>query len=835
MARGRLRVFLGASPGVGKTFAMLEEARRAREAGVDVAVGIVETHGREATAALLDGLEQIGLRSIEHRGVVLSELDAEAVLARCPELVLVDELAHTNAPSMEHPKRWMDVHRILDAGIDVMTTVNVQHVESLTDVVERITGAPQRETVPDAVLREADRIELVDIAPRALRDRLADGLVYPAGRIDAALSNFFRLGNLTALRELALLWLADEVDETLRIYRRDHGIDATWEARERVVVAVTGGPEGETLIRRAARIAARAGTHELIAVHVSEPDGLAAGPSNQLLANELLVQSLGGSFHHLVASSTASALIEFARSVDATQLVIGVSRRGRFGAVLGGPSISAAVIRQAGDIDVHIVSHGVSARRRLPRAVGALDARRRLAGFAIAAAGLPLLTALLAPARSLDSLVTDVLWFQLVVVIVAVVGGIWPALAAGLAAGLLLNYFFVEPLYTLSIASVRDVAAIVIFMAVAIIVSVIVDQAARRARAARRSAAESETLVSVAGAVISGNDALATLVTRLRETFGLSSVLLIDDGVVTHSSRDAAAVNGSDVESSIPLGEGARLYLRGSPLTASDRSILGAFVSQLAIALLQRRLASEVDAARPVAEADRMRSALLASVGHDVRRPLASATAAVTALRSASLDLDEDDRAALLQTADESLASLGELLANLLDVSRLQAGALGVELRTVPIDDLVGEALDELRLGPDDLALDLDPQAEVLADPVLARRALVNLIANAQRYAPYDRPPLVTASRFNDRVQIRVIDTGPGVEPERRGEIFMPFQRTTDTDNTMGLGLGLALSKGFIEAMDGTLEAEDTPGGGLTMVIELPTGGDGQSTVDGAS
>lgn len=822
MARGRLRVFLGASPGVGKTYAMLEEAHRLSDAGTDVVVGLVETHGRSATAALLSGLEHVDRIAIDHRGVTLSELDVDAVIARRPGTVLIDELAHTNAPSMPRSKRWMDVHAVLDAGIDVMTTVNVQHIESLTDVVERVTGAPQRETVPDAVLREADRIELVDVAPRALRERLAEGLVYPAERIDAALGNYFRLGNLTALRELALLWLADEVDETLRIYRRDNGIEATWEARERVVVAVTGGPEGDTLIRRAARIAARAGTRELIAVHIGEPDGLTSASAPHLEANEALVTSLGGSLHRLISSNVAGALIEFARSVDATQLVIGVSRRSRLNAALGGASISAAVIRQAGDIDVHIVSHGVVGHRRLPRARGALDARRRLLGFVIAGIALPLLTLVLAPNRSPDSLVTDVLLFQLVVVVVAVVGGIWPALTTGVIGGLVLNYFFTEPLYSLSVRSLREIAAIAIFVIVAIIVSIIVDQAARRDRAARRSAAEARTLVSVAGAVISGTDALSTLVERLRDTFGLSSVLIIDRGEVTHSARDAARVDESDVETSIPLGEGAQLYLRGAPLTPSERGILGAFVSQLAAALLQRRLSAEVAAARPVAEADRMRSALLASVGHDVRRPLASATAAVSALRSPSLDLDAADRDALLQTADESLGALSELLTNLLDVSRLQAGALGVDLAPVSVDELVSDALDELDAGPADITIDLDAGAVVMADAVLARRALVNLVANAQRFAPAATPPAVTASRWKDRVQLRVIDAGPGVPADRRDEIFLPFQRTTDTDNTTGLGLGLALSKGFIEAMGGTLEAEDTPGGGLTMVIDLP-------------
>jgi len=822
VARGRLRVFLGASPGVGKTFAMLEEAHRLHDAGADVVIGVVESHGRQATAELIEGLETVALRSVLHRGVELTELDTEAVLRRAPAVAVIDELAHSNAPGSERQKRWMDVHVLLDAGIDVMTTVNIQHIESLTDVVDRITGTSQRETVPDAVLREAERIELVDIAPQALRDRLAEGLVYPAERIDAALGNYFRLGNLTALRELALLWLADEVDDALRRYRSEKGIDDAWETRERVVVAVTGGPEGAVVIRRAARIAARSRAAELLAVHVSEPDGLTQ-PSSTLEADERLVRSLGGSFHRIQSASTASALLEFARGVNASQLVIGVSRHSRFSALFGGPGVSGAVVRMAGDIDVHIVPHGERRSRRLPTAKGALSWKRRMAGFGLMVVLLPTLTAVLGALRTSETLVTDVLAFQTAIVVIALVGGIWPAVTAAVAGGALLNFFFIDPLYTFTATRGRDLVAVGLFIAVAIMVSVVVDQAARRSRAARRSAAEARTLVSIAGAVISGADALAALVDRLRETFGFSSVLLLESGQVTSSSRDPAIARESDVETVFPVGDGASLYIRGVPMSPSERTIVGAFVAQVAAALTQRRLAVAAESAEPLAEADRMRSALLAAVGHDVRRPLAAATAAVSSLAATDVQLSPDDRSELLRTAEDSLDALTGLLTDLLDVSRLQAGVLGVQLTEVDAHALIGEALDELGLGPGAVTIELAEVPPLTADPVLARRALVNVLANALRYSPPDTPPLVSVSAWQSTVQIRVVDRGPGLRPEEKARAFLPFQRTTDTDNTAGLGLGLALSRGFAEAMGGSLDAEDTPGGGLTVVLVLPT------------
>ncbi|MGO4534125.1 ATP-binding protein [Leifsonia sp. 2MCAF36] len=848
MPRGHLRVMLGAAPGVGKTYAMLEEGRRLSALGKDVVVAIAETHGRAATAAMLDGLEITPRSTTEHRGVTLDELDLDTVLRRAPQVALVDELAHTNAPGSRNPKRWQDVEAMLDAGIDVMSTVNIQHIESLGDVVQQITGVQQRETIPDAVLRRADQIEVVDLAPQALRDRLAEGVVYPSARIDAALSNYFRLGNLTALRELALLWLADEVDSALQRYRAEHGIAGTWEARERVVVALTGGPEGETLLRRGARIAARSAGGDLIAVHITSPDGLREAAPDALAAQRSLVEQLGGSYHQVVGDDIPRALVEFARGENATQLVIGVSRRSRLAALLTGPGIGATVIRASGDIDVHIVSHGrAGGRFSLPRPRGGLTARRRAYGFAVALVGGPLLTLALANSRSPESMTADVLSYQLLTVVVALVGGIWPALFAALLSGLTLDYFFVEPLYTITVGEPLHLIALILYVVIAALVSLVVDLAARRTREARRAAAEAELLATVAGGVIQGEDAVQALVTRTREAFGLTSVrlwsadgaeLIAADGDAT--GADTANTAGStgttgmpdeaDAESGtqrLPVGSRAVLELSGRDLEAGDRRLLAAIVAQLDAALEHRILAATASELDALAEADRVRTALLAAVGHDLRRPLAAATAAVTTLRQPDLPLSVDDREALLETAEDSLRGLAGLVTDLLDASRIQAGVLAVSLASTELDDIIPPALDELGIGPGDVELELPADlSPLLADGVLLQRVVVNLLGNALRYSPVGVHPVLAASEFAGTVQLRVIDHGPGIPAERREAVFAPFQRLGDTDNDSGIGLGLALSKGFVEGMGGSLEAEDTPGGGLTMVIALPASGE---------
>ncbi|WP_394160278.1 ATP-binding protein [Galactobacter valiniphilus] len=887
MKEGRLRVYLGAAPGVGKSYAMLEQAHEWAQQGRDVVVGLVETHGRAATAALVEGLEVLPRRAVQHQGVALEEMDLDAILERAPDVVLVDELAHSNAPGARHAKRWEDVVELLGAGINVLTTVNVQHLESLSDVVAAITGVRQQETVPDDVVRRAERVELVDLDPGALRERLSAGLVYPAERVDAALSHYFRLGNLTGLRELALLWLADGVESALRDYRREQGIGEQWATRERVVVSLTGGPEGETLLRRGARIAARTAGGELLAVHVLPQDGLTRSESAELGRQRELVERLGGSFHEVRGEDVPSALVDFARGVDATQLVLGASRRGRLRALLTGPGIGATVVREAGDIDVHLVNHARAAgAQRLPRG-GALSRWRLLMGFALAVVGGPVLTWLMSHMHGDEALVAHALTYQLLVVGVALVGGWWPALFTAVLSGLSLDFFFVAPTTTVSIAEPMHVVALVLYIINGLLVSWVVDQAARRARVAGRAAAESELLAHVAAAAVHGESAVPDMLLRTREALGARRVELIKDGALVAwdeepgaeaaplpvpdgvrsrsaggladlgpaapgpaapggeasaggehapSGIDASgripclALDGEDVQGE-PVGERAALRVLGGNATAADRRLLHAVAGQLAAAMEHARLQKSAVESRVVEEADRVRTALLNAVGHDLRRPLAAAVTSLGALRSEQVRLTLEDRRELLDTAAEALETLTDLVTNLLDVSRLEAGALAVITQDVRPEDVALAALDELGLGPAEVRL-VWPEEPVLvlADPVLLQRVLVNLLANALRFQPEGSPVRLGLSAFGESAQLRIVDTGPGIEPGRRERLFQPFQRLGDTDNSTGLGLGLAVARGFVTGMGGSIEAEDTPGGGLTMVITLPRSAPGATT-----
>ncbi len=837
MSRGKLRVYLGAAPGVGKTYAMLAEGQRRLVRGTDVVVGLVETHGRAHTAELVSGFEVVPRRTLEHRGASFAEMDVDAVLARHPQVALVDELAHTNVPGTRNDKRWSDVEELLAAGIDVITTVNIQHLETVNDVVEKITGVPQRETVPDAVVRAADQVELVDMAPEALRRRMAHGNVYPPEKVDAALGNYFRVGNLTALRELALLWTADKVDEALQRYRVEHHIGETWETRERVVVALTGGPEGPTLVRRAARIAARSRGGDLLAVHVTRSDGLVGASPGALAAQRRLVESLGGSYHQVLGDDVASALLTFARAENASQLVLGASRRSRMAALVTGDGIGASTIRQSGDIDVHIVTHSQTGRgRHRTRGRHSLSSRRRAQGFALAVLLPPVLALLLDLLDSGLNLTSDVLLFLLVVVVVALVGGFLPALLAALSGSMLLNFFFTPPTRTFTIAERNNALALGVFVVVAVLVSSVVDLASRRTREAARSAAESETLATLAGNVLRGQTALPALLDRVREAFGQSSVTLLErvGGVepavgpvaewrVVASAGSTPCPRPESGDTALPASEDLSMVLCGRPLFADDQRLLGAFAAQAAGLLEHRRLQEAAAAAVPLAEADKMRTALLAAVGHDLRTPLATAKAVVTSLMGRDVDWSAGDRRDLLETADSALDRLSGLVDNLLDLSRLHAGALALLAAPTALDEVVARALDGMGPAGRMVVVDVpEDLPEVLVDPGLLERVLANLLANATRFSPAGVPPLLTGSRLGDRVEVRVVDRGPGIPPEQWDQVFLPFQRLGDTDNTTGVGLGLALSRGLVEAMDGTVTPEETPGGGLTMVVAVP-------------
>jgi two-component system sensor histidine kinase KdpD len=823
---------------------MLSEGQRRIERGSDVVVAFAESHGRPQTAALLNGLEIIPRHQVEYRGTTFEEMDLDAVLERRPEIALVDEFAHTNVPGSRNEKRWQDVEELLDAGIDVISAVNIQHLESLNDVVEKITGVPQRETVPDAIVRAADQVEMVDATPEALRRRMAHGNIYPPEKVDAALTNYFRTGNLSALRELALLWLADKVDEGLQRYRSEHKIKGAWEARERVVVALTGGPEGKTLIRRAARIAARSSGGDLLAVHVTKSDGLTGANPAALASQRRLAESVGGTYHQVVGDNISEALLTFARAENATQLVLGASRRSWLSAMLTGPGIGSRTIRGSGDIDVHIVTHSEMGRGRgLPRHRGGITRQRQIAGYLLVAALAPLLTFVLASMRGGLNLTSDVLVFLVWVMTVALVGGFVPALLAAILGSLLLNYYFIPPIHRLTISQANNALALGVFVGVGLLVSSIVDTAARRTKQAARANAESELLATTAGSVLRGQQGLTALLDRIREAFGMDSVTLLESvsssGEVVGSTGRSRTVAGAwrpvascgdcpvtrpeEAEVEIPVADTLSLALRGRPLPAADRRVLGAFAAYAAVALDQQRLAAQAEAAKPIAAADRMRTALLAAVSHDLRTPLASAKAAVTSLRSPDVNWDESDQEELLATADESLDRLTHLVENLLDMSRLQAGALSLFPRPVGLDEIVSRALDNLEPAARGIAVDIpDSLPEISVDPAILERVIVNLTENALRYSPSGKPPLLTASALGDRVELRVVDRGPGIPESDRDRMFVPFQRLGDTDNTTGVGLGLALSRGLTEAMGGELSAEETPGGGLTMTVSVP-------------
>ncbi|WP_159838720.1 sensor histidine kinase [Nocardia sp. CY41] len=827
MKRGQLRIYLGAAPGVGKTYAMLGEAHRRLERGRDVVAAVVETHGREKTAKLLDGIERVPPKLIDYRGSTFAELDVEAVLRRAPAVVLVDELAHTNTPGSKHEKRWQDVAELLDAGIDVISTVNVQHLESLNDVVEQITGIQQRETVPDAVVRGADQVELVDITPEALRRRLSHGNVYAAEKIDAALRNYFRAGNLTALRELALLWLADQVDAALARYRADHKITELWEARERVVVAVTGGPESETIVRRAGRIATKSSA-DLVVVHVVRGDGLAGVSTERLARLRELAASLDASLHTVTGEDVPTALLEFAREVNATQLVLGTSRRSRWARIFD-EGIGSTVVQRSGKIDVHMVTHE-EAHRGFRYA--ALHPRRPVAAW-LAAVLVPAVVCAVSAAYLDDVLdlggISAV--FVVGVVAVALLGGVVPASFSALLSGLLLNWFFAPPRYSLTIAEPNSFITVVVLLIVAVAVAALVDLAAKRTAQARKASRQAELLTMFSGAILHGAD-LPRLLEQIREVFAQRAVgLVAGDRVLAEVGTDPPR-QPSDADTVVEAGDAHhRLLLSGRPLAAADRPVLNAVTNQAVALVRQARLAEEAGAAAALLEADRLRRALLSAVSHDLRTPLAGAKAAVSSLRSDDIEFSPEDTAELLETIEESVDQLTALVGNLLDSSRLAVGVVTPQLRRVYLDEAVHRALVSVGMGArglrraavDRVRVEVD-DVSVRADSGLLERVLANLIDNALRHAPRAGTVRITAERAGDRVAIAVVDTGPGVPHGTEEQLFEPFQRLGDRDNTTGVGLGLSVVRGFVEAMGGTVHAEPTPGGGLTVLVDLPGG-----------
>ena len=828
MTRGRLRIFLGAAPGVGKTYTMLDEAHALRVKGRDVVVGFVETHGRADTQARVGDLEVVPRRRARYRDTVFEEMDLAAVLARHPEVALVDELAHTNVPGSGHEKRWQDVDELLDAGIDVTTTLNIQHLESLNDVVLSITGVLQRETIPDEVVRRADEIELIDLTQEGVRDRLAAGKIYPAERVDAALANYFRPGNLSALRELALSWTADRVDETLARYRNTQGIVDLWETKERVVVAIAGVPSGDAIVRRAARIAMRSHA-ELLGVHVIPTDGLTSESSDDLATQRSLLEDLGGSYHEVLGDDVGDALIAFAKGENATQIVLGASSRSRLDQIKRGSPL-LGVIRKAGSVDVHVISHehaNPPAPSRRHRGVATISGRRTVAALLTAAVGLPFSTVLMRAGGADFGLENVLLVFVAICVLVALIGGAIPALAVSLVAFSVANWFFVYPLHTWSIARASDVVALVVFLGVSSAVGLLVGVSTKRGADARRARAQAEGLAAaIVASPASGVGVIEGVVNRIRDTFGLEAVAVFEQSgdsweVLAGAGRPPMS-RPSDAADLIAISEVTLLGLRGGRLTVDDRAVLHAFAGHIGRLIERRALETEALASESMAQADRLRTALLGAVSHDLRTPIAAVKASVTSLLETEVDWSPEQVNSFLKAILQDTERLNRLVGQLLDASRVQAGAVHVFFRAVGVEEVVNSALSGISQGLERVVVDVPEMLpDVQTDPGLLERVVANLIENALAWSPEDSSVVVTAGLVAGRVDLRIVDRGSGILTTDRERIFQPFQRLGDSARGSGVGLGLAVARGFLEAMGNELMIDDTPGGGTTMSIGL--------------
>jgi two-component system sensor histidine kinase KdpD len=834
VSRGRLRIYLGAAPGVGKTYAMLDEARRRHDRGTDVVVAYADTRGRPNTASMLQGLELIPRRTQIVEGLEVEELDLEAVLTRRPAVAVVDDLAHRNSSNSRHRSRHEDVDELLAHGIDVLATVGIESLESLQDVVERIVGERPAEVVPDEVVRGADQVELVDMTPEALRRRVVHGNVVPVDEVDAALDRRFRPDTLAALRELALLWVADQVDESLH----DHDPAVRWETRERVVVALTGAPTGDRLIRRAARLARRS-TADLVGVHVQQPgheiDQATLEEHRRLLAD------LGGRYHEVVATDVPAALCEFARARNATQLVLGATRRSRWAELRRG-SVVNAVLRAAGDLDVHVIGDEPEPTRREQPAApqrthrrAHLSGRRRALATVIAMAAVVVLAVVLDQLHPEPNLPTDLLLFLLVVLASALLGGFAVGVAIAAVSAVVVTWFLTPPVHTFTIDGAADAVALVTYFVVSVAVSAIVSRMAQRSVDAERARLEAEGLARAAGSLVGGDDATAEIVDALCTTFDRSGVVLaVPDGdgwrieAVAGSPIEPGAVadpatSPDDGLARVELPGGARLVHAGSPLNSDDQRVLGAFAAQLGHALERRQL--EVDAAQAAAAAqgDRLRTAILRAVSHDLRTPLASIKASATSLLQDDIAWTPEAQRDFLETIDEEADRLDAVVGDLLDMSRLEAGVVRPILSPVGLDEVVHGALASLSETTGIVTRDVPTSLPaVLADPALLQRSVANLVANALRHGSADGAPSVTARSMGVEVELRVVDHGPGVPARDREQLFEPFRRLGDRQSPSGVGLGLAVARGFVDAMGGRLRLDDTPGGGLTAVVTLP-------------
>jgi two-component system, OmpR family, sensor histidine kinase KdpD len=869
---GKLRIFVGAAPGVGKTYEMLQQARARRKDGYDVVVGIVETHGRRETEALLEGFETIPRRHVEYKGQSLTEMDLDAIVARRPQIVLVDELAHTNVEGSRHPKRYLDVEELMSRGIDVYTTVNIQHIESLNDVIAQITHVRVRETVPDAVFDRADAVELIDLTPDDLIQRLKEGKVYVPRQAERALEHFFSPANLTALRELALRRTAERVDEQLLTEMQAHAIPGPWPAGERILVCISDDPRSAGLVRYAKRLADR--LHgPWVALYVEGRRALQLRDEERdRIADTLrLAEALGGEAITLPATDhhIADDLISYSLANNVTQIIIGKSVRTRWFEILHG-SVVHDLVRRSGNISVHVIAGDTVAGQPIPKK--STHPAERDHGFdpgpygaALVAVGLALATAELIGA-AIGPTNSDLV-FLTAVVAVAVRFGLWPSLFASVVSALAYNFFFLPPIYTFTIADPHNVTAFGFFTLVAVIVSGVAARVRTQAVATRERARTTESLYAfsrkLAGAGTLDDVLWATayqtaLMLKVRVVLllpehgaiavkaGYPPEDILDDADIAAANwaweNNRVAGRGSDT-----LPGARRLFLPmhtgrgaigvmgidsdkpGPLLTPDQRRLLDALRDQGALAIERVGLVEEMDRVERAAETERLRSALLTSISHDLKTPLAAVLGAAGTLRDLGGKLNDAERADLLATIIDESERLNRFIANLLDMTKLESGAISPNVALHDIGEIVGSALRRASriLSHHQVELELAPDLPMLElDAVLFEQVLFNLLDNAAKYAPPDTTIRIQTCRNVDTVSLRVLDEGGGIPTSDLDHIFDKFYRAQKTDRVRaGTGLGLAISRGFVEAMHGTIVAAnrtDRSGAAFTVTLPIP-------------
>ncbi len=852
--RGHLKVFLGYAPGVGKTYAMLEAARQRRAQGADVVVGCVETHQDIGTDKLLEDLETLPLQEV-------SELDLDAVLVRRPQLVLVDNLAHANAPGSRHARRYQDVEELLESGMDVYSTLNVQNIESLKDVVEQITGIRVRETIPDRVIDEAAELELIDLSPEELLGRFHEGKVFVPNSIQRNAQNFYRQGNLTALRELAMRRVARRVDDQMRAYMRSQSIPGPWPAEERLLVCISPGSLGERLIRAARRLADELKA-EWHAIYVETPDQakLSQEQRDRVASALRLAEELGARTITRPGQSVPETVMDYARRHNITKIIAGKPRRTRWMELLHG-SVVDRLIARSGSIDIYVISSEAenSARRVAEGWRPHRPLLRYVWGLALLAAATAL-SALIAPHISPTNLV---MIYLLSVVIAAVYLGRGPAVMVSVMGVVIFDYFFVPPHLTFAIANTEYLLTFLGLLAVGLVVSQLTATVHEQAEAAQNRETQTVALYELGRDLTVAGDLKSvtqTVIEHISQVFGREVAVFLTEGKIlksyatspglTISDSDLAVANWSFIHGQA-AGRGTdtlpEASMRYQPLkttrgvigvlgvkpasfhrllTRDQLRTLDAFANQIALAIERTRLDEQARQAEVLEITDNLQNALLSSISHDLRTPLVSITGALSSLADDQVALDDTARRSLVETAGEEADRLNRLVGNLLDMTRLESGAMRINRAEADIQDLIGSSLEELRDRlanrrmtvnvPSDLPL-------VPLDFVLIQRVLVNVIDNALKYSPPETPIEIQAHMAGAFVEITVADRGVGIPPEDMGRIFDKFYRVQRPDNINGTGLGLAICKGIVEAHGGFISAENRSEGGTMITIALPT------------